>query len=839
MKFSYIYLFIIFTLAFSPIQADETNHRFSFHPKMSSKMPSHTGSLSGLIGGGWMIAGGFDAKGKLDPHIYLKPDGLSSGDSWITHAWNEPKAWAASVDHNGGVIVIGGMSAFGLCNTVSSLQLEKSTIKTKSLPDLPVKLAMAGAGIVDHNLYVFGGISEESPPTVNRGLFSLDLNDISKPWIHLGESDHAARLSPAVVPLFGELHVFGGFELIEQGENVLAKPLDRTDGYRPKPIDGKTTTGWSSYSPSPFAFAGASVVATGQCHALIVGGISEDRDFDFPHFKSKAHPNKKSAIFHSITDTWVVDADMPIDSFDAKGVTIEGDHALIGGELNAPVEIQLHRVVRTLGVLDYMVMLVFFIAMALIGCHFAKKQTGSDEFALGGRNVKWWAAGISMFATGASSISFMAIPAIVFTSNLIWLGPILITAPFIYYLMGYVFFPLIRRLNLTSTYAYLEMRFGPTLRYVASAQSVALQLLGRMSVVMLLPSMAITAVTGLNVYLSVALMGLLTTIYTTIGGFEAVIWTDVIQGFLMLGGMIVMIFIAIDQLDGSMNEFITTSQNYQRFDLFIWEWNYTIPMTLVFVISTIFANLAITSDQCTIQRVLASPLKDVRKLNGMFVLCAVTIALVCQVCGVALFSYFHAHPEVLDPAMKNDQLVPLFVVQTLPTGVAGLIIAALFAASMSTLSSSMNSVATVACEDWYTKIRPQSTDRQRLLFMKTASLIVGVIGTSSALFMAGMQITSMFETWNVILSLIGGGFIGIYILGMFTTRANSIGVSAGAIASIVITLWVKNNTPLHWTFYSPVAVTSCISIGYLVSLLFPISAKDLKGLTIFTASDKR
>jgi SSS family transporter len=359
------------------------------------------------------------------------------------------------------------------------------------------------------------------------------------------------------------------------------------------------------------------------------------------------------------------------------------------------------------------------------------------------------------------------------------------------------------------------------------------QLLGRMSVVMLLPSLAISAVTGLPVVTSVLIMGLLTTVYTAFGGFEAVIWTDFTQGVLMLFGMLLMIFMAVSGVPGGISECLSVGHEFQKFNMFIWNWDYTMPIIWIFGIQLLLQNLAFAADQPVVQRVYATPLKDMRKLAGMFAFCSIAIACLASFSGIAIFAYFHANPVMLDPGMTNDQVIPLYVVQRLPAGVAGLIIAALFAASMSTLSSSMNSVATVSCEDFYRRLFKHSDDKARLKFMKIASLVVGVLGTSAAAYMGTMNIRSMFETWNIMVALLGGGFIGIYILGMFTRRTNVIGALTGAIASIVVTLLVRSFSPLHWTFYGPVAVFTCLVVGYVVSILTGGNKKDLEGLTVF------
>ena len=206
--------------------------------------------------------------------------------------------------------------------------------------------------------------------------------------------------------------------------------------------------------------------------------------------------------------------------------------------------------------------------------------------------------------------------------------------------------------------------------------------------------------------------------------------------------------------------------------------------------------------------------------------------------GLAIFSYFKAFPEMMDPIMKTDQIIPLFIIQRLPTGLAGLLMAAIFAAAMSTLSSSMNSAATIYATDYYTLFKKNASDNDILKVMKKGSLFAGLFGTAMTLYMASMQIESMFKTLTVVIALIGGGFIGIYILGMFTRRANTPGVVVGAVGSIACVLYAKHFTPVHWMCYTPIAVTSCIVIGYVASLVLPHKQKDLTGLTVFDQLSK-
>jgi Na+/proline symporter len=209
------------------------------------------------------------------------------------------------------------------------------------------------------------------------------------------------------------------------------------------------------------------------------------------------------------------------------------------------------------------------------------------------------------------------------------------------------------------------------------------------------------------------------------------------------------------------------------------------------------------------------------------------IAVVVNVMGIAIFAYFHAHPAQLDPAAENDQIVPLFVTQAMPVGIAGMVIAAIYASAMATVASGMNSVATIFTEDFYRRWRPEASDRRRLRVMRITSYLVGILGTATALLLAGEKLKSMMAVWMQISALLGGGIVGVYSLGMFTQRANGAGAVCGAIISVAATILVKCCTPWHWQFYLPVAIASCVVSGYLTSLIWPEPPRDLTGLTIF------
>jgi len=492
------------------------------------------------------------------------------------------------------------------------------------------------------------------------------------------------------------------------------------------------------------------------------------------------------------------------------------------------------RNVKNLGVADYLVMAFYFSCLAGLGFLVSRKQKTSAEYSLGNRSVKWWAAGISMFATGASAISFMAIPALAFATNLFQLFPtVIMIAGF--FVQAFLVFPLLRKLEITSTYEYLDKRFNRSLCLIASVQCILFQTFGRAAVVLALPSIAISAVTGMNVFLSVIFMGLLTTAYTAFGGFKAVIWTDVFQGILKFCAPVMMILVCWYSLPGKTAEFVAVGKQYAKFDLALVTWDLTVPAMWVMLVATFLqCTVSLAGDQPTIQRVFSSPPKEVRKIAFVYVVCGILISTVVNILGISIFAYFRAHPQQLDAGAPNDQIVPMFAVQALPTGVAGMVIAAIFASAMSTVASSMNSSATIFTQDFFKRWYPLASDATILRVLRLTSFSVGLVGTCMALVLVSQDIKSMMVVWNQIVALLGGGIVGVYSLGMLTKRTHGAGAVAGALTSVLFTLYVKNFTHWHWATYTPAAIISCMVAGYLFSFVLPGKKRDLRGLTVFT-----
>ncbi len=490
---------------------------------------------------------------------------------------------------------------------------------------------------------------------------------------------------------------------------------------------------------------------------------------------------------------------------------------------------------RTLAWPDYIALTAYFALNLGIGWWCTRrKRAESGDYFLGGGRVAWWAAAISFFATATSSISFMALPAKTYSTD--W--QVFLSAPaqaFAGCVVGLVFVNLLRRLGVVSIFAYLERRFDKRVQLVGAGLGILLKVLGRMSVVMLLPSLALSTVTGLNVYLSITLIGIVTTLYSLEGGFEAVIWTDVLQAGVMLGGVVVALTYLGAGIDGGLAGLLPAAAEANKLHLVNTSFNVTEPTLVVFAaqfLATVFIQIG---DQPLMQRMLSSANEaEARRTVILGNLIGVASSILFFFVGTALWAFYRAHPERLAAGLPNDSIFPYFIANELPRGVVGIIVAGLFAAAMGALSSILNSTAAVVVSDFQGTFRPQATEAERLRLAKLTTLVCGALGIGMASWLAAQNAASLWDEFLKLIALLGGGFAGVFALGLITRRAHARGVLFGAVASIGVTWAVQHYTQTSPFAHGFVAVFSCILVGYVASLILPAPAqKSLAGLTLW------
>jgi SSS family transporter len=470
--------------------------------------------------------------------------------------------------------------------------------------------------------------------------------------------------------------------------------------------------------------------------------------------------------------------------------------------------------------MDYAVLATYLAANVVIGrwCS-RKREENPTAYFLGGRRVPTWAAAVSFFATATSSISFMALPARAFTSDWLSVG----SAPaqaFAGVVVGFLLVGILRRLDLTTVYGYLERRFDRRVRLLGAGLGVLLKVTGRISVVMLLPALALSTVTGMNVYFVILAMGLVTTLYSMEGGFEAVVWTDVMQSVVTLGGVAVALGYVLAGVHGGFGAIWSMAAHAGKFHAWSADLDFTRPTVAVFCgmfLAHIFNQV---SDQPLMQRMLAT--SDAREARRT-VLIGNSIGLISSFIfffvGTALWVFYRVHPDRLAPNVATDAIFPYFIANELPRGVVGLIVAAVFAAAMGALSSVMNSVAAIVVSDFGEFLHLNGNERKKVWVARLTTGLAGLFGTSMAAYLAWRNVASLWDEFLKLMALVGGGFPGVFALGFLTRRGNASGAIIGALASIAVTWWVQNYTPIDVFFHGFVATGSCFAIGYIASLV--------------------
>jgi len=463
-----------------------------------------------------------------------------------------------------------------------------------------------------------------------------------------------------------------------------------------------------------------------------------------------------------------------------------------------------------------------------------EKRNSTSDFFLGGRTIPFWAAGVSLYAANTSSISYIAIPAKSFETNWQYLTNNLVAIAALIFVAVWIV-PVLRRLNLMSVFGYLETRFHPVIRSLASALFIAVQIGSRMSVILFLPSLAIATITGIDVVWSILIMGIFTMIYTALGGMKAVVWTDFIQLIVKMGGILFAIGFIVYMLRGGLRELLAIAAAEHKMKLLDWSWDLTKPTVWGFLFLVLFdVVLTFPKDQVLMQRVLSTKSgRDAGRSVWTFAAMMLPGGFLFYFVGTALYAFYQTHPERMNPLLTIDATFPLFIAAELPMGIRGLIIAGILAAAMATLSSIMNSVATLASVDFYEKRVKNPNPKVSVRFAEAMTVVTGLLGMSVAILLSRYDIHSLFDISIELAGLLGGGFAGAYTLGMFTRRANWQGVAIGVAVSITLTTiawWMKL---VHPYFYLAISICLCIIVGYLASWFFPApDPKSLAGLTI-------
>ncbi|MDF1574786.1 MAG: sodium:solute symporter [Bacteroidales bacterium] len=444
--------------------------------------------------------------------------------------------------------------------------------------------------------------------------------------------------------------------------------------------------------------------------------------------------------------------------------------------------------------LDILIFIAYMAGVSLFGASFYRKNRTSSAFTLGNRNIPGWVITLSIFATFVSSISFLALPGTAYQSN--W-NPFVfsLTIPLAALIAVKFFVPLYRRVNSPSAYSYLEERFGPWARIYASVCYLLTQLM-RVGTILYLLALTLHAVFGWNMALIIVITGFTIMAYSMLGGLQAVVWTDAIQGILLIcGALLTLLFILLRMPDGGAQVFrIAADQG--KFSLGSFGLDLSASTFWVVLVYGIFINLQnFGIDQNYIQRYMASRSDRAAKRSALSGgLLYIPVSLLFLLIGTALYAFYTSGASLLPPELqgleKADQIFPHFIVNQLPRGVSGLLIASIFAAGMSTISTSYNSSATVFLSDYYKKFgKEEKSEKESMKVLYISSVVISILGIGIALAM--INVKSALDTWWKLASIFSGGMLGLFLLGAFSGRSSSPAALTGVILGIAVIAWMS------------------------------------------------
>jgi len=483
--------------------------------------------------------------------------------------------------------------------------------------------------------------------------------------------------------------------------------------------------------------------------------------------------------------------------------------------------------------IDYAVLLLYLVGITVFGTLFRRSQRTVKDYFLGAKNIPWVVISLSIVATETSTLTLVGVPALAYSTfarpeqggNLTYLQVVFgyLIARII---ISLLFIPAYFQGELLTAYELLKRRFGVQTKNFAAALFLVMRALAE-GVRVFAASIVLSAVLGASLpglphlwFWSIILVGLLTLVYTFEGGITAVIWTDLVQLIIYIGGSLLAAYQLARLVPGGWNEIMVQAAAANKLQVLSFAWDFNVPFTFWAGVlgGTCLTMATHGTDQLLVQRLLTCRhQRDSQKalvFSGFVVLFQFALFLLI---GIMLFAYYKLYPLTATLA-SNDEIFPTFIVTRLPHGVSGLVIAAIFSAAMSNLSGSLNSLSSTTVLDFYKPlVNPRASDAHLLKLSRWLTAAWGVVLIAIAAMARGWG--SVFTTGLTIASLVYGPMLGAFLLGVLSRRANQRGVMAGMALSLLFMLLINFTTSIAWTWYVLIGTAVCSAVGYMVSLL--------------------
>ena len=794
--------------------------------------------------------------------VYVLP--LKEGGEWRVSEVKLPSkiGYGMSVSlESGASWFMGGKNDEGCVADVLEVTMSGGRLSFEKKASLPEVIAEGVSGVVGEDILVGAGTNGEA---TGRMMYRFSEGK----WNELGWPEEArGRMYAISGGKGGKFYLFGGRDLAE-GEEEQEDRIFGLDFLKDCWSLNVAEGTWKQLADLPEARSAAPSMAVpvGASSLLMLGGVPveflREQVAARPELNGQGmeHPGFPASIlsYNTVTDRWAEAGSLPLDGTFAPVTTPvvfwDGKVILPTGEIKPGVrspQVLIAEVGGTkmsFGVVNWIVVVVYLLGMVAIGYWFMKREAASstEAYFRGGQKIPFWVAGLSIFATMLSAITFMAVPGTAYATN--WNGyigqwPILLIVPLV--VMFYL--PFYRRLNITTAYEYLEKRFNVATRVIGSVTFMLFHV-GRVAIVLYLPALALSSVTNIDIYAAITVIGVLCVIYTVMGGIEAVVWTDAIQAIVLIGGALLCFGLVVSQVDGGMGAIGSAmseqgkgiAASWSLSDISIGKGS---TSGFVLFVAFMLANLpSYTSGQDVVQRyVTTSSEKEAAKSLWMNIVMVLVGSAIFFGLGTALYVFYQSKPELMDPALpKTDSVLPFFIMQNLPVGVAGIIIAGVFAAAQSTISSSLNSVATAFVTDVYGRLlKPESSDERRLKVAKWVVITLGVVGIGVSCLLAKMGTDGVFMLFNRFIGFALGPLGGLFALGIFSRRPNG---RAGLLALIsgvasVVTVYFLNEAgvvDIMPLLYGSVGFLTTLVAGIVLGFVLRATDEEVAGLTIWT-----
>ena len=469
-------------------------------------------------------------------------------------------------------------------------------------------------------------------------------------------------------------------------------------------------------------------------------------------------------------------------------------------------------------IIDIIVFLLFTGGVVAFGCSFFKKKGTSEEFTSAGRSLPGWVVGMSIFATYVSSISYLGYPGKAFSGD--WNAFVFsLSIPIASYFAARYFVPFYRSQDSISAYSFLENRFGPWARIYASSCYLLTQIARTGSILYLL-ALPMNVLLGWNIQTIIIVTSVAIVLYSMLGGMKAVIWTEAIQGIILIGGALVCMFILLFDMPEGPAQTFSIAMEDGKFSLGSFGSSLSESTFWVCLIYGVFTNLQNYGiDQSYVQRYHTAKNEKEAKFSALFGgYLFIPVSAVFFMIGTGLYAFYKVHPGVLPDGVGADYVFPFFIVNELPVGLTGLLIASIFAAGLSTIATSVTSSSTIILTDYYQRFRKHAGNRERMLVLKLSSVGVGVAGILVAF--AFMSVQSALDAWWALASIFSGGMLGLFLLGYISRKARNFDAVLGVVCGVILVCWIVISPFVHANLAIVFGTLLIFLVGFLSANLF-------------------